>query len=290
MATALTLFCLAIDNQKDFIGDVFDVEIQANSLVSRLKDAIKVKMAHQLGHVDANQLTLWKLSTPLCIDPETSTISTVKNTIRKTVLPSADAKEAGLGNGTVQVLYPTKRLSNYWNNIPNEDHLHLVIQVPFNSPENLLEDLPGDSPKPPYADLITFTVPSAQRFLSLKRIDFYTREVEVATGQPPSYIHDFLGSLNRQRVISPNATGSSMLREHLGDFFDTYFREETNSEDPPTVTNSEIGLYSHVLSSSEILATGNFGFEKEGHTGAAFLFDVAGEFRRLAGEIGNAEL
>ncbi|KAI0295587.1 hypothetical protein B0F90DRAFT_1143902 [Multifurca ochricompacta] len=132
MAAALTLFCLAIDNQKAFIGDVFDVEIQANSLVSRLKDAIKVKMTPRLDNLAANELILWKLSTPLSIDPETSTISTVKKTIRDIDLPSAEDDKAGLGNGTVQALYPTKRLSNYWNNIPNEDHLHLVIQVPCN--------------------------------------------------------------------------------------------------------------------------------------------------------------
>ncbi|KAI0294614.1 hypothetical protein B0F90DRAFT_1278235 [Multifurca ochricompacta] len=132
MATALTLFCLAIDNQKDPLGDIFEVEIQANSFVTRLKEAIKAKKAPELDHLAADRLTLWKLSTPLCIDPETSTISTVKNTIRKIALPSADAKEAGLGNGTVQVLYPNKRLSTYWNNIPNEDYLHIVVQVPCN--------------------------------------------------------------------------------------------------------------------------------------------------------------
>ncbi|KAI0291050.1 kinase-like domain-containing protein [Multifurca ochricompacta] len=79
-----------------------------------------------------------------------------------------------------------------------------------------------------------------------------------------------------------------MLREHLQDSFDTHFREGTNSEDLPTVTNSEIGLYLHILSSTQMLAKKNFRQQKEGHTGAAFLYDVAGEFECLAGEIGKA--
>ncbi|KAI0291053.1 hypothetical protein B0F90DRAFT_1920812 [Multifurca ochricompacta] len=161
--------------------------------------------------------------------------------------------------------------------------------VPSNLPENaILEKLPRDSPKLPYADEITFTVPSAKGFLSLTRSDISTDDVDLATEEPPSYLHDFLESLNDQRVISPNATGSPMLREHLQDSFDTHFREGTNSEDLPTVTNSEIGLYLHILSSTQMLAKKNFQQQKEGHTGAAFLYDVAGEFERLARKIGKA--
>ncbi|KAI0294661.1 hypothetical protein B0F90DRAFT_1274453 [Multifurca ochricompacta] len=80
-----------------------------------------------------------------------------------------------------------------------------------------------------------------------------------------------------------------MLREYLGNSFDTYFRAGTNSKDASMMRNSEIGQYLHILSSSEILAVQNFGHQKEGHISTAFLYDVASEFRRLSRSGGKAE-
>ncbi|KAI0299080.1 hypothetical protein B0F90DRAFT_630253 [Multifurca ochricompacta] len=75
MATILTLFCLAIDNQKEVIGNIFNVKIQSDDYASDLKDAIKAKMANQLSHVDADQLIIWKLLKLQCIDLATNKIS-----------------------------------------------------------------------------------------------------------------------------------------------------------------------------------------------------------------------
>ncbi|KAI0297780.1 hypothetical protein B0F90DRAFT_868504 [Multifurca ochricompacta] len=121
MATTLTLFCLAIDNQKDPIGNIFDVEIQLNDFVSKFGDAIKTKMANQLRHVDANQLIIWKL---LKLQPTNVPSSTISAAIE---YPSA--QNNGVGN--VELLYPTTRLSKHWDHSPDDDYLHLIVQVPL---------------------------------------------------------------------------------------------------------------------------------------------------------------
>ncbi|KAI0291201.1 hypothetical protein B0F90DRAFT_1824127 [Multifurca ochricompacta] len=131
-ATVLTLFCLAIaiDNQKDPIRDIFKLKIQLDDNASDIKDIIKAKMVPRLDHLLANELIIWKLLTPLHIDLEGSTISAVKNTIGAIDFPSAESDTALRGNGTVQVLYPSTRLSRYWDDSPNEDHLHVIVQIP----------------------------------------------------------------------------------------------------------------------------------------------------------------
>ncbi|KAI0301199.1 hypothetical protein B0F90DRAFT_358789 [Multifurca ochricompacta] len=137
-----------------------------------------------------------------------------------------------VGNDTVQLLDSLTNLYEYWQNLPKRNHLHVVVQVPTVAPSNLpeypiLEALSGKSRgPPPFADEITFTIPAAKRIHSLHNSDISKDEVEVAT-DTPSFVDDFRTSLNRQRVISPNATGSSMLRGYLGDSFDTYFRDGT---------------------------------------------------------------
>ncbi|KAI0288788.1 hypothetical protein B0F90DRAFT_993756 [Multifurca ochricompacta] len=133
MATTLTLFCIAVDNRKVPLGDIFDVEIQANSFVTRLKEAIKAKKANQFSHLDADQLTLWKLLTPPDIESIEDEDSFDK-TIQDFELPPPKSKEAFQGNSDVQALGSAKKLSAYWENSPEEGHLHILVQVPCKSP------------------------------------------------------------------------------------------------------------------------------------------------------------
>ncbi|KAI0290943.1 hypothetical protein B0F90DRAFT_442425 [Multifurca ochricompacta] len=224
MTTELTLFCLAIDSQNVPIGNVLKLEIQSDDDASDLKEAIKAKMAPRLDNLAANELILWELLKPVRVP------SPVKIMIAAIEFPDSESKVAFDENGTVQVLHPAVELSDYWENPPKRGHLHIVVQVPLATPSILpeypiLEGLPGNSHEPlPFADQITFSVPSEECFLRLYLHDISPNEVKyVSKMGTPSYIHNFQKSLNHQHVISPNVTGLSMLREYLGNSFDTYF-------------------------------------------------------------------
>ncbi|KAI0290640.1 hypothetical protein B0F90DRAFT_1784429 [Multifurca ochricompacta] len=126
MATTLTLFCLAIDNQKDPIGNVFKVEVQSGGHVSDINDAIKVKKAPELDHLAADRLIVWTLSTLQRTNLPSSTISAAIE------FPSDQNNRVG----NVELLYPTTRLSRHWDHSPDDDYLHLIVQVPLvESPE-----------------------------------------------------------------------------------------------------------------------------------------------------------
>ncbi|KAI0291051.1 hypothetical protein B0F90DRAFT_440851 [Multifurca ochricompacta] len=130
MATALTLFCLVIDNRKVPIGDIFDVEVQSNDLVTKLRKVIKTEMAPRLDNLAADRLTVWKLLTPPDIESIEDEDSFDK-TIQDFVLPRPKSKEAFQGNSDVQALRTAKELSAYWENSPEKGHLHILVQVPF---------------------------------------------------------------------------------------------------------------------------------------------------------------
>jgi hypothetical protein len=56
------LFCL-VDGQT--ISQAFDVEIESTKTISHLKKLIKAEKSNQFINVDANNLTLWKVSIPI---------------------------------------------------------------------------------------------------------------------------------------------------------------------------------------------------------------------------------
>ncbi|KAI0298440.1 hypothetical protein B0F90DRAFT_1669030 [Multifurca ochricompacta] len=98
-------------------------------------------MANQLSHIDANQLVMWKLLKPLDIRSMEDQGS-FDATIKEIELPDPKSNQALHGTGTVQALSSTSRLSRFWENSPNEDYLHFIVQVPsVNTPESIKIDL-----------------------------------------------------------------------------------------------------------------------------------------------------
>jgi hypothetical protein len=59
---------------------------------------------------------------------------------------------------------------------------------------------PKDRPLP-FENAITFTIPSKQRFPSLRQFDISDDEVEAARGAAEPFIEDFLSELARKRVV-----------------------------------------------------------------------------------------
>ena len=99
----LNCFVLGDDDER-----VFPVKIQRNDNVGILKDKIKKKKSHLLSDIDASDLDLWKVCSP--IDDPTSK------------RPQAE-----------RPLRDNKRLSSLWDGDPSDDDLHILVKAPSTS-------------------------------------------------------------------------------------------------------------------------------------------------------------
>ena len=102
MATDFLLNCFVLGDKED---NVFTVKIPKTDNVGILKDEIKIKKAHLLGHVDASDLELWEVSFP--IDDHASKKSQTEPPLRV-----------------------NKRLSSLWDGDPSDDDLHILVKAP----------------------------------------------------------------------------------------------------------------------------------------------------------------
>jgi hypothetical protein len=109
MVTDFLLNCFVLGDKQD---NVFTIEIAKNKNVGILKDEIKNKNAHCLGHVDAKDLELWEVSFP--IDDHASKKSQTEPPLRV-----------------------NKRLSSLWDGDPSDDDLHILVKAP-GTPEQIL--------------------------------------------------------------------------------------------------------------------------------------------------------
>jgi hypothetical protein len=109
MVTDFLLNCFVLGDKKD---NVFTVKIPKTDNVSILKKFIKEEKAHRLGHVDASDLEIWKVSFP--IDDHASKKSQTEPPLRV-----------------------NKRLSSLWDGNPSDDDLHILVKAP-GTPEQIL--------------------------------------------------------------------------------------------------------------------------------------------------------
>ncbi|KAF8330307.1 uncharacterized protein EI90DRAFT_3154937 [Cantharellus anzutake] len=128
----ITLTCLAVDRGRNPLGAVFLLNVSPGESVDFLCDAIKSKLARQLDHLDANQLVLWKFSSPIPRGVTGAEKLAFRQRIKAIEFPDPECDEALEGNGPVQILDPEDRISQYWQEDPKERHLHLIVQVPHN--------------------------------------------------------------------------------------------------------------------------------------------------------------
>lgn len=110
----LTLFCL-VDGEKT----AFPVEFVPSDSVGKLKDLIKAKKSVVFEHVDANNLTLWKVSIPVVPNKERKAIS----------LAEVPWKEE---------LDEMDDLSDVFKETPPKKTIHVIIQRPPPSNANAL--------------------------------------------------------------------------------------------------------------------------------------------------------
>ncbi|KAG0195588.1 hypothetical protein BGX28_001035, partial [Mortierella sp. GBA30] len=106
----LTLFCL-IDGEA--ASSVFPVSASTTTTIGDLKDLIKTKIANDFRDVDADKLTLWRV--------------TISNTDENEELPIS------LESLNAKKLRATSKLSMIFADLP-EDAIHVIVQRPLPGP------------------------------------------------------------------------------------------------------------------------------------------------------------
>jgi hypothetical protein len=102
----LSINCLLLGSDS---SEVFTVKILKTENVSILKDLIKEKQSHRLSHVDASELTVWKVSLPAdTITPELT----------------VDDVEA------CEKLRSVKKISSIFGDALGDEHVQILVQAP----------------------------------------------------------------------------------------------------------------------------------------------------------------
>jgi hypothetical protein len=102
---SITLFCLVKGNTT---ANAFEVDIEKDKSISKLKEAIKAKKQNDFAGVDADKLRLWKKEIP---DDQDDLLSS---------LTLNDGDE----------LLATKKISKYFPDSPPEEHIHVLVSPP----------------------------------------------------------------------------------------------------------------------------------------------------------------
>ncbi|KAG9071583.1 hypothetical protein KI688_005796 [Linnemannia hyalina] len=104
-----TLFCLV---EGEATSNAFPVEIGSTKTIGDLKELIKTEKTNVFSDVDADQLTLWRVSIPITDEDDEVLI----------VLNSFDEKKK---------LGPANRLSKVFPEDPPEETIHIIVQHPL---------------------------------------------------------------------------------------------------------------------------------------------------------------
>ena len=106
----LTLFCL-VDGE----STSFSVDIDTSKTVDHLKKAIKAEKTNVLSDVDADELTLWRVSIPVDYDDDDDRIPIVLDNVN-----NKDKKK----------LRETRELSEVFPAKPPKNTIHVIVQRP----------------------------------------------------------------------------------------------------------------------------------------------------------------
>jgi len=102
---SITLFCLVKGNTT---ANAFEVDIEKDKSISKLKEAIKEKNAQTFANVDAKDIKLWKVTIPGDQD----------NQLRNLILQDSDE------------LLAIRKISKYFPDSPLEEHIHVIVSPP----------------------------------------------------------------------------------------------------------------------------------------------------------------
>ena len=102
---SITLFCLVKGNTT---ANAFEVDIEKDKSISKLKEAIKAKKQNDFAGVDADKLRLWKKEIP---DDQDDLLSN---------LILNDEPE----------LLATREIGDYWTEKPPKRNIHVIVEPP----------------------------------------------------------------------------------------------------------------------------------------------------------------
>ncbi|RVD90112.1 uncharacterized protein DFL_001088 [Arthrobotrys flagrans] len=121
--SVLTLLCQV--DAGNLSGTIFPLETPPTAFISELKDVIKAQQPHGLRYIDANELTVWKLSTPLRFT-ECDFDEDEENKAFNELLAAFYRDPESVS----RKLHPVCKIGSYFKE-PAEESLHLIIQVPL---------------------------------------------------------------------------------------------------------------------------------------------------------------
>ena len=102
---SITLFCLVKGNTT---ANAFEVDIEKDKSISKLKEAIKAKKAPVFDNFPADELKLWKVTIPGDQDDQ----------LRNLILQDSDE------------LLAIRKISKYFPDSPLEEHIHVLVEPP----------------------------------------------------------------------------------------------------------------------------------------------------------------
>ena len=105
---SITLFCLVKGNTT---ANAFEVDIEKDKSISKLKEAIKTKNSQTFANVDAKDIKLWKV--PISDDHD--------DQLRNLSLEDSDE------------LLAINEIGEYWTEKPPKKRIHVLVEPPESS-------------------------------------------------------------------------------------------------------------------------------------------------------------
>src|SRR6266496_2764371 len=119
--STITLSCLVVGENP--YENVFEVDIDNNKTVNRLKKAIKEEQLQTFANVDAKDLKLWKVD--ISLEKENKKLELVNTKINVNIKEELGGEE----------LPPLSKISKHFISQPADEHIHIIVQRPVKTKE-----------------------------------------------------------------------------------------------------------------------------------------------------------
>ena len=116
--STVTLSCLVVGENP--YENAFEVDIEINKSISKLRDAIKEKID---DNVKAKDLKLWKVN--ISFEEENKKLELVNTKINVNIKEDLGGEE----------LPPLSKISKHFPSQPADEHIHIIVQRPVETKE-----------------------------------------------------------------------------------------------------------------------------------------------------------
>ncbi|POG68563.1 hypothetical protein GLOIN_2v1636630, partial [Rhizophagus irregularis DAOM 181602=DAOM 197198] len=119
--STITLSCLVVGENP--YENAFEVDIEINKSISKLKDAIKEKKAPEFDNFATDKLKLWKVD--ISFEEENKKLELVNTKINVNIKDELGGEE----------LPPLSKISKHFPSQPADEHIHIIVQRPVETKE-----------------------------------------------------------------------------------------------------------------------------------------------------------